>query len=83
MSVVTPHGLFDTDYFTPTIDLPQTASMEIGRIVEEPIVAREQVVSDKNLALSRTFDHRIIDAAPVVRWLQQFADFVRIPYEQP
>ena len=59
-----------------------TANLEIGRIAEEPIATREQVVPDKNLALSRTCNHRIIDDTPAIRCLQPFADFVRIPYEQ-
>lgn len=38
---------------------------------DEPIGAGDQVVAGKTLALSLTFDHRVVDGAPAAGWLQQ------------
>jgi pyruvate dehydrogenase E2 component (dihydrolipoamide acetyltransferase) len=70
---ITNLGMFDVDYFTPIINLPQTAVLGLGRIVDEPIVAENQVVPGKTISLSLTFDHRVIDGAPAARWLQGLA----------
>ena len=65
--------MWDIDHFTPTINLPQTAILGMGRIQDEPIVVEGKVVPGKTLSLSLTFDHRVIDGAPAARWLQQLS----------
>ena len=67
-------GMLGVDEFTPILNLPQAGCLGIGRIVEEPVVRDGQVVAGRTLALSLTFDHRVIDGAPAARWLQQLAD---------
>ncbi len=78
---ITNLGMFDIDYFTPIINLPQTAILGFGRIAEEPVVAGGKVVPGKTLTLSLTFDHRVIDGAPAARWLQRLC--ARIQNETP
>lgn len=63
-------GMFGIDAFTPILNLPQAAILGIGRIVEEPVVRRGQLVAGQTLTLSLTFDHRVVDGAPAARWLQ-------------
>lgn len=79
---ITNLGMFDIDYFTPIINLPQTAILGIGRIADEPVVSGGQVVPGKTLSLSLTFDHRVIDGAPAARWLQRLAGMIRQVREQ-
>ncbi|MCH2115368.1 MAG: 2-oxo acid dehydrogenase subunit E2 [Pirellulales bacterium] len=63
---VTNLGKFDIDYFTPIINLPQTAILGVGRIADEPVVVEGKVVAGKTMALSLTFDHRVVDGGPLV-----------------
>jgi len=73
---ITNLGMFDVDHFTPIINLPQTAILGIGRIAAEPVIAGDKVVPGKTLALSLTFDHRVIDGAPAARWLQRLVKMI-------
>jgi pyruvate dehydrogenase E2 component (dihydrolipoamide acetyltransferase) len=59
-------GMYGVEAFTPIIHLPQCAVLGVGRIA-------------KDVALSLTFDHRVIDGAPAARFL----DEVRRAVEQP
>lgn len=63
-------GMFGIDAFTPILNLPQAATLGIGRIVDEPVVRQGHLEVGKTLTLSLTFDHRLLDGAPAARWLQ-------------
>ena len=79
---VTNLGMYDVDFFTPIINLPQSSILGVGRIVREPAVVDDQIVARDRLSLSLTFDHRVLDGAPAAKWLQHLsrlienADFV-------
>lgn len=48
-------------WFTPVINHPESAILGIGRIVEKPVVKDGEIVAAPVLALSLSFDHRLID----------------------
>ena len=50
-------------WFTPVINHPEVAILGIGRIAEKPIVKNGEIVAAPVLALSLSFDHRMIDGA--------------------
>ena len=50
-------------WFTPVINHPEVAILGIGRIAEKPIVKDGEIVVAPVLALSLSFDHRMIDGA--------------------
>jgi pyruvate dehydrogenase E2 component (dihydrolipoamide acetyltransferase) len=50
-------------FFTPVINHPEVAILGTGRISEKPIVRDGQIVIGQLMALSLSFDHRIIDGA--------------------
>jgi len=50
-------------WFTPVINHPEVAILGIGRIAQKPIVRDGEIVAAPVLALSLSFDHRIIDGA--------------------
>lgn len=72
-------GMFDIDAFTPLINLPECAILGVGRIRTKPAVHDGEVCVRHMMALSLTFDHRIVDGAPAARFLQQ----VKLLIEQP
>jgi pyruvate dehydrogenase E2 component (dihydrolipoamide acetyltransferase) len=79
---ITNLGPFDIDAFTPIINLPECAILGVGRIVSRPVVIDEkadQIAVRKMLALSLTFDHRLVDGAPAARFLQRVKHFVEQP----
>ncbi|MEH7747447.1 dihydrolipoamide acetyltransferase family protein [Neobacillus drentensis] len=50
-------------WFTPVINHPEVAILGVGRIAEKPIVKNGEIVAAPVLALSLSFDHRMIDGA--------------------
>jgi len=72
-------GAYGIDTFTPVINLPQSGILGVGRITEKPAVHEGRVVVRARMALSLTFDHRVLDGGPAARFL----DRVRTLVEQP
>jgi pyruvate dehydrogenase E2 component (dihydrolipoamide acetyltransferase) len=60
---ITNIGSAGGQWFTPVINHPEVAILGIGRITEKPIVKDGEIVAAPVLALSLSFDHRIIDGA--------------------
>ncbi|MFD1705741.1 dihydrolipoamide acetyltransferase family protein [Siminovitchia sediminis] len=60
---ITNIGSVGGQWFTPVINHPETAILGIGRIAEKPTVKNGEIVAAPVLALSLSFDHRIIDGA--------------------
>ena len=50
-------------WFTPVINHPEVAILGIGRISEKPVIKNGEIVAAPVLALSLSFDHRMIDGA--------------------
>jgi pyruvate dehydrogenase E2 component (dihydrolipoyllysine-residue acetyltransferase) len=80
---ITNLGMYEIDAFTPIINLPECAILGVGRIVARPVVIDEQaetVAVRKMMALSLSFDHRVVDGAPAARFLQRVKHYVEHPY---
>ncbi|MYC95685.1 MAG: 2-oxo acid dehydrogenase subunit E2 [Caldilineaceae bacterium SB0661_bin_32] len=76
---ITNLGMYGIDAFTPIINLPQAAILGIGRIVCKPAVHDGEVVPRQMVALSMTFDHRVVDGAPAARFLNTVREYVSEP----
>jgi pyruvate/2-oxoglutarate dehydrogenase complex dihydrolipoamide acyltransferase (E2) component len=76
---ITNLGFADVDFFTPIIRPPESAILGTGRIVKKPVVKKDTLVPEARLALSLTFDHRIIDGAPAARFLKTIKDMIEDP----
>ncbi len=50
-------------FFTPIINYPEVAILGVGRITERPVIRDGQVTGAHMMALSLSFDHRIVDGA--------------------
>jgi pyruvate/2-oxoglutarate dehydrogenase complex dihydrolipoamide acyltransferase (E2) component len=72
-------GAWDIDDFTPIVNHPESAILGVGRIVEKPVARSGQVVIEPRLALSLSFDHRIIDGAPGAAFLKTIKDLIEEP----
>ena len=78
---ITNLGTYGIDAFSPIINLPQCAILGIGRIIEKPAVFDSQVVPRRMMALSLTFDHRVVDGGPAARFLNTIRQYVEQPYQ--
>jgi pyruvate dehydrogenase E2 component (dihydrolipoamide acetyltransferase) len=77
---ITNLGAFGIDSFTPVINYPEAAILGLGAIRKEPVFLDDgKVVAQLQLALSLTFDHRIVDGAPAARFLQALVSAIVNP----
>jgi len=77
---ITNLGAFGIDSFTPVINYPEAAILGLGAIRKEPVFLDDgKVVAQLQLALSLTFDHRIVDGAPAARFLQALVSAIANP----
>ena len=58
-------------YSTPIINYPQSAILALGRSRWQPSVVEQQVVPRLILPLSLSFDHRLIDGAQSIAFMQE------------
>jgi pyruvate/2-oxoglutarate dehydrogenase complex dihydrolipoamide acyltransferase (E2) component len=64
---------------TPIINQPESAILQTGGIVERPAVVDGQVVPRPMMPASLTFDHRVLDGAPVSMFLAELRDRIENP----
>lgn len=75
---ITNLGMYEVDAFTPIVNPPQCAILGVGRILDRPVARDGRVVVRPTLALSLSFDHRIVDGAPAAAFLQQVKQAVEV-----
>ena len=64
---------------TPIINQPQSAILGTGAVVDRPVVRDEQVVIRPIMTYSFTFDHRVIDGAPAIRFMLRVSEVLEKP----
>ena len=76
---VTNSGAFGSLFFTPIINQPEVGIIGAGKVADTPVVQHGEIVVRKVMYLCLTYDHRVVDGAPAVQFLQA----VRRRLEQP
>ncbi|MED0654796.1 dihydrolipoamide acetyltransferase family protein [Anoxybacillus geothermalis] len=76
---ITNIGSAGGQWFTPVINHPEVAILGIGRIAEKPIVRDGEIVAAPVLALSLSFDHRMIDGATAQKALNHIKRLLSDP----
>lgn len=66
-------------FFTPVINFPEVAILGTGRISEKPVVKNGEIVVAPVMALSLSFDHRIIDGATAQNFLNHIKQLLSDP----
>ena len=72
-------GMYDADFFTPIINFPQAAIMGVGRIKTVPRytdAACTKIEPRSVMEIGLTYDHRIIDGGPAMRYMLTVRDFL-------
>ncbi len=76
---VTNSGTFGSLLFTPIINQPEVAILGMGKVADTPVVRDGAIVVRKVMYLCLSYDHRVVDGAPAVQFLQA----VKRRLEQP
>lgn len=78
---ITNMGVFGSMWSltTPIINQPQSAILGTGSIVERPVVHEGQIVIRPIMTAMLTFDHRVLDGAPVGTFIMKLNDYIQHP----
>ncbi|ANF97205.1 dihydrolipoamide acetyltransferase family protein [Paenibacillus bovis] len=66
-------------FFTPIINFPEVAILGTGRISEKAVIKNGEVVAAPVMALSLSFDHRIIDGATAQHFMNHIKSLLGNP----
>ena len=72
-------GMFDIESFTSIINLPNSAILSVGSIIEKPVVKNGNIVVGNTMKLTLACDHRVIDGLTGAKFLQILRGFVENP----
>lgn len=76
---ITNIGSAGGQWFTPVINYPEVAILGLGRISEKPVVRDGEIVVAPVIALSLSFDHRVIDGATAQHALNKLKRLLNDP----
>jgi len=78
---ITNSGVFGSLMFTPIINYPQCAILGIGKLLKTPVVRNDEIVIATMMYLCLSYDHRIVDGEPAVKFLQKVKYYLENPEE--
>lgn len=73
---ITNLGMFDIKYFTPVLNMPESAILGVGAITEQPMIKNGGIFVRSIMNFSLTHDHRVIEGAPAARFLKDINDIL-------
>lgn len=77
---ITNVGMLGVIFNTPIINTPESAILGVGAVVKRPVVVDDQIVIRHRMYLSLSYDHRVIDGLPAIRFLQRVRQLLENPY---
>ncbi|MBW1692256.1 MAG: 2-oxo acid dehydrogenase subunit E2 [Deltaproteobacteria bacterium] len=72
-------GMFDIEHFTANINLPESAILAVGAIIDKPVVIDREIMIRPMLNITLTYDHRIIDGAEAGKFMRTLKSFIENP----
>ena len=73
-------GSIGGGWFTPVINYPEVAILGVGTIVREPVInENDEIVIGRNLKLSLSFDHRIVDGGTAQKAMNELKRLLNDP----
>ncbi len=73
-------GMFGVNSFTPIINRPQSGILGVNQIYDGLTWDGETPVKTKQMNLSLTWDHRVLDGAPAAEFLATVVELLSEPY---
>ncbi|MDH5736815.1 MAG: 2-oxo acid dehydrogenase subunit E2 [Gammaproteobacteria bacterium] len=73
-------GMYGVDAFTPILNEPQSGILGVNRIYDGTFWRGEKPRRVKQMTLSLTWDHRVLDGAPAAEFLGEVKSLLEQPY---
>ncbi len=72
-------GSADGSWFTPIINHPESCILGIGRVEKKPVVINDSIEIASMMALSLSYDHRLIDGVLAQKALNELKKYLSEP----
>lgn len=72
-------GMYDVTHFQAIINPPETAIIAVGAIRETPIVEGGQVIPGRQMYLTISADHRVVDGHVAAQFMQEVKRLLQSP----
>jgi len=72
-------GMFGTEQFTANINLPESAILAVGAIMDKPVAIDGALVIRPMMNVTLTYDHRTIDGAEAAKFMRTLKLFIEAP----
>jgi pyruvate dehydrogenase E2 component (dihydrolipoamide acetyltransferase) len=72
-------GMFEIEQFQAIINPPEVAILAVGAIKDTPIVENGQIVAGKQMALTISVDHRVVDGSVAAQFMQELKKLLQAP----
>jgi pyruvate dehydrogenase E2 component (dihydrolipoamide acetyltransferase) len=72
-------GMFDIENFTANINLPESAILAVGAIIEKAVVVNGEIVVRPMMNVTLSYDHRIIDGVEAGKFMRTLKAFIEDP----
>lgn len=72
-------GMFGIEQFTANINLPESAILAVGAIIDKPVAMNGQVAIRPMMTMTLSYDHRIIDGAEAAKFMQALKKLTEDP----
>ncbi|MCC7408140.1 MAG: 2-oxo acid dehydrogenase subunit E2 [Phycisphaeraceae bacterium] len=72
-------GMYGIDHFEAIINPPQAAILAVGATLEKPVVRQGKITVGKEMTLTLSADHRVIDGAMAAEFLQTLKKVLENP----
>lgn len=76
---ITNYGAVGSGFGIPVIRYPESAIMGVGRLNKSPVVKDDEIVIRDLMPITVAIDHRIIDGADALRFLNNFNEYISNP----
>lgn len=69
------------EYFTPILNAPEVGILGVGALSSRLVLGEDsELLEKKELPLSLTFDHQVVDGAPAAQFMKHLANYLEHPY---
>jgi pyruvate dehydrogenase E2 component (dihydrolipoamide acetyltransferase) len=72
-------GMFGVEHFEAIINPPQAAILAVGAALEKPVVRDGHIVIGREMTLTLSADHRVVDGATAAEYLQTLKQMLENP----
>ncbi len=72
-------GMYGVEHFEAIINPPQAAILAVGSTVEKPVVRSGQVVVGREMTLTLSADHRVVDGSVAAEFLATLKTIIQSP----